>query len=63
MCIEGKIEGADHHGMMWINPDPPSRIDAIPDGHVTFTQAAKKLGVTRQRVYELIKADRVEGAT
>ena len=63
LCTLGLIQGARLVAERWAIPSPVVRLDRpSPDSCVGLEEAAKELGVTRQRVWELCHLSRIQGA-
>ena len=63
LCTLGLIQGARLVAGRWAIPSPVVRVDRpSPDRYVGLEEAAKELGVTRQRVWELCQLGRIQGA-
>ena len=62
LCQLGRIQGARLVLGRWAIPSPVERLDVRPDGCLDLEEAAKELGVTRQRVWELCQLGRIQGA-
>ena len=62
LCTLNHIQGARLVLGRWAIPSPVVRLDVRPDGCLDLEEAAKELGVTRQRVWELCQLGRIQGA-
>ena len=62
LCQLGRIQGARLVLGRWAIPSPVERLDVRPDGCLDLEEAARELGVTRQRVWELCQLGRIQGA-
>lgn len=62
LCTLNHIQGARLVLGRWAIPFPVVRLDVRPDGCLDLEEAAKELGVTRQRVWELCQLGRIQGA-
>ena len=62
LCTLNHIQGAHLVLGRWAIPSPVVRLDARPDGCLDLEEAARELGVTRQRVWELCQLGRIQGA-
>ena len=65
LCQQGRIQGATRIGWRWVIPRPiairqgsrgPVGASRSPAGYLTATQAARYLGLSRQRIYQLSEA-------
>ena len=62
LCQRGLIRGAHRNPYRWVMPSPVVRLDGRPDGCVSGKEAARELGVTSKRVWDLCKLGRIQGA-
>lgn len=61
-CQNGQVEGAQKFGGAWMIPSPVTVKQFAEDGFLSTEEAAKIMGITRQRLMQLCYAGAIVGA-
>ena len=63
LCQQGRVKGAQNLGEAWMIPDPPVLRKIGDHDYVTAPEAARILGISRQRLFQLCMEGKIKGAT
>ena len=66
LCQRGRVRGAKKLGMAWMIPDPPVLLGKMGNlggsDYVTAPEAARIMGISRQRLSDLCTEGKIKGA-